>query len=184
MKNSILFHDSTRSGGGRLRPGTAARTRVDSRTPAGDLAPDDIYQFKNFDAAGVRLLLNLDPTSLDRTDPRMSKDDRHLPVSWANNYGERRVFYTALGDWEPTWHHPGYRTHFIPGNLWAMKRTEWQTTRLRNAVVCCSLRHPPEESPRLRTRTGCRIVGKCDPRACRHFLLPITYREVSALVLR
>ena len=81
---------------------------------------DDIYQFKDFDAAGVQLLLSLDPTSLDLTKPGFNKEDKYLPVAWARSYGKGRVFYTALGDWEPVWKDPRYRTHLIRGIQWAM----------------------------------------------------------------
>ena len=81
---------------------------------------DDIYQYKNFDAAGVTLLLSLDPASLDLQSPKLNRDDRIFPVAWTRNVGAGRVFYTALGDWEPTWRDPRYRTHLIEGIKWAM----------------------------------------------------------------
>lgn len=85
---------------------------------------DDIYQFKNFDPAAVHLLLSLDPASLDRTNPKVNQHDQQLPVSWTKSYGNGRVFYTALGDWEPTWKHPGYRTHLVKGIQWTMRKAE------------------------------------------------------------
>ena len=82
---------------------------------------DDIYQFKNFDRSKVQLLLSLDPKSLDLTVPKMNKADPHLPVAWVKPYGEGRVFYTALGDWEKVWKDPRYRTHLTEGIFWALK---------------------------------------------------------------
>lgn len=87
---------------------------------------DDIYQFKNFDPTKARLLLRLDPAHLDLINPKANRTDKFFPVSWAKTFGEGRVFYTALGDWEPTWSDPRYRTHLSQGILWAMKRTEGQ----------------------------------------------------------
>jgi uncharacterized protein len=84
-----------------------------------DLA-DDIYQFKNFDRKTVQLLLSLDPASLDLTNPNIHREDRDFPVSWARSHGKGRVFYTALGDWEPTWKDPKYQNHIIKGIQWAM----------------------------------------------------------------
>jgi type 1 glutamine amidotransferase len=81
---------------------------------------DDIYQFKNFDRSKVRLLLRLDPASLDLANPRVNRQDRHFPMAWAKTYGKGRVFYTALGDWEETWKDPRYRTHLLQGIQWAM----------------------------------------------------------------
>ncbi|MBX6311639.1 MAG: ThuA domain-containing protein [Isosphaeraceae bacterium] len=108
-------------------PQTRVRVRVEDRThPATrhlgesfEIA-DDIYQFKNFDRSKVQLLLSLDPTSLDLANPKVNRQDRHFPVSWAKTHGRGRVFYTALGDWEETWKDPRYRTHLIQGLRWTL----------------------------------------------------------------
>lgn len=84
---------------------------------------DDIYQFKKFDRSKVQLLLRLDPKSLDLAAPKMNTADKDLPVAWVKPFGAGRVFYTALGDWEPTWKDLRYRQHLIEGILWTMKRS-------------------------------------------------------------
>jgi type 1 glutamine amidotransferase len=111
----------------RESPQTRVRVRVEDRThPAtrhlgkSFVIADDIYQFKDFDRGKVRLLLSLDPASLDLENPRVNRRDRDFPVSWAKSHGKGRVFYTALGDWEETWNDPRYRTHLIEGIRWAM----------------------------------------------------------------
>src|SRR5262249_1011952 len=89
----------------REAPQTKVRVKVEDRThPATrhlresfEIA-DDIYQFKNFDRGQVQLLLSLDPASLDLANPRVNRQDKDFPVSWAKTYGRGRVFYTALGD--------------------------------------------------------------------------------------
>ena len=81
---------------------------------------DDIYQFKRFDPSKVNVLLSLDPESLDLENPKVNRSDQHFPVSWTKPYGLGRVFYTALGDWEPVWQDPRYRTHLVEGIRWAM----------------------------------------------------------------
>jgi hypothetical protein len=82
---------------------------------------DDIYQFKDFDRDKVQLLLRLDPDSLDLANPKVNRQDKVFPVSWAKEHGKGRVFYTALGDWEPTWSDPRYRSHLIEGIRWTMR---------------------------------------------------------------
>ena len=84
---------------------------------------DDIYQFKDLDRTSVTVLLSLDPSSLDLENPKMNRNDTVLPVAWTKTLGQGRVFYTALGDWEPTWSDPRYRTHLIQGIKWAMRAT-------------------------------------------------------------
>jgi uncharacterized protein len=109
-------------------PQTRVRVRVEDRThPATrhlgesfEIA-DDIYQFKDFDRDRVRLLLRLDPASLDLDNPKVNRRDEVFPVSWAKVHGEGRVFYTALGDWEETWKDPRYRAHLLGGIRWAMR---------------------------------------------------------------
>ena len=88
---------------------------------------DDIYQFKNFDRAKVQLLLRMDPTSLDLANPKVNREDRDFPIAWAKTFGQGRVFYTALGDWESTWKDPRYRIHLIEGIRWAMRSHEGGT---------------------------------------------------------
>jgi type 1 glutamine amidotransferase len=108
-------------------PQTKARIRVVNRNhPAtrhlGDSfeIADDLYQFKNFDRTKLDVLLSLDPASLDMENPRVNRMDKDMPVAWAKSYGNGRVFYTALGDWEPTWKDARYRVHLIEGIRWAM----------------------------------------------------------------
>jgi uncharacterized protein len=108
-------------------PQTKVRVKVNDRThPATrhlgaefEIA-DDIYQYKNLDLAGVKILLSLDSASLDLSSPKMNREDTVLPVAWTRNFGRGRIFYTALGDWEPTWRDPRYRTHLIEGIKWAI----------------------------------------------------------------
>jgi type 1 glutamine amidotransferase len=85
---------------------------------------DDIYQFKDLDRPGLTVLLSIDPSSLDLDNAKMNRNDTVFPVAWTRTLGQGRVFYTALGDWEPTWSDPRYRTHLIQGIKWAMRATE------------------------------------------------------------
>jgi type 1 glutamine amidotransferase len=81
---------------------------------------DDIYQFKSFAPGDVTVLLSLDPASLDLGNPKVNRADTVFPVAWVKSFGRGRVFYTALGDWEPTWEDPRYRVHLIQGIKWAI----------------------------------------------------------------
>lgn len=112
-------------------PQTRVRIKVDApRHPAVQSFPsvfefaDDIYQFKDFDRGKFTLLLSLDPASLDLTEPKLNRDDTVFPMAWSKSYGRGRVFYTALGDWEPTWSDPRYREHLVAGIRWALQSRE------------------------------------------------------------
>lgn len=124
-------------------PQTKVRVKVEDKTHPttrhlGDSfeIADDIYQFKNFSPDRVQLLLSLDPASLDLTNSRMNRQDHDLPVSWAKTHGKGRVFYTALGDWEPTWKDSNYQAHLIKGIQWAIgSRQKAQPSRERKRTV-------------------------------------------------
>ncbi len=91
------------------------------------ISQEEIYQFKNYDAAKVHDLLDLDKN------PETGAPG-HYPVSWCKNYGEGRVFYTSLGhrediiDADPSLpdrkNSPeiskAYQTHVLGGIEWAL----------------------------------------------------------------
>jgi len=52
---------------------------------------EEIYQFKNYDAAKVHDLLIMDKH------PEHKEQTGHFPVSWCKDYGTGKVFYTSLG---------------------------------------------------------------------------------------
>ncbi|HMP83415.1 MAG TPA: ThuA domain-containing protein [Verrucomicrobiota bacterium] len=54
------------------------------------ITQEEIYEFKNYDAAKVEDLLILDRHP-------QNKSPGHFPVSWCKPYGKGRVFYTSLG---------------------------------------------------------------------------------------
>ena len=68
---------------------------------------EEIYRFKNFDAARVDLLLSIDPS---------------LPVAWTKRYGSGRVFYTALGHRIDVWTSPWFQQHLTGAIAWALHR--------------------------------------------------------------
>ena len=110
-------------------PQTTVRIKVEDRShPAtrhlGESfeISDDIYQYKDFDASKIHVLLRLDPDSVDLTNPKLNQEDKLLPVAWTNTYGKGRVFYTMMGDWEPVWRDGRYRIHLIEGIHWVMQR--------------------------------------------------------------
>jgi type 1 glutamine amidotransferase len=56
-----------------------------------EITQEEIYQFKNYDASKVHVLLDMDKK------PEIPRIPGHYPVSWCKNYGAGRVFYTSLG---------------------------------------------------------------------------------------
>lgn len=89
---------------------------------------EEIYQFKNYDAAKVHdlLIMNKHPEN---------GSAGHFPVSWCKEYGQGRVFYTSLGhrediiDTDPNLKDrknsveisKAYQAHLLGGIKWALQ---------------------------------------------------------------
>ena len=59
--------------------------------PTWTISQEEIYQFKNYDAAKVHDLLIMDKH------PEHKEQAGHFAVSWCKDYGAGKVFYTSLG---------------------------------------------------------------------------------------
>ena len=89
---------------------------------------EEIYQFKNYDAAKVHDLLIMDKH------PEHQEESGHFAVSWCKDYGTGKVFYTSLGhrediiDADPNLKDrknsveisQAYQTHVLGGIQWAL----------------------------------------------------------------
>jgi type 1 glutamine amidotransferase len=75
---------------------------------------DEIYVMKNFsrEKSHVLLSLNRSPVSGEQGD---------FPISWTRQYGEGRVFYTALGHEDAVWNNTDFQSHLLGGIKWALK---------------------------------------------------------------
>jgi type 1 glutamine amidotransferase len=83
---------------------------------------DEIYQIRDFDVAASRVLLRLDPTSVDLTRPNVHRHPYGWPLAWTRFYGEGRVFYTALGHEEAVWRDPRFQQLLRHATLWVLRR--------------------------------------------------------------
>ena len=91
------------------------------------ISQEEIYQFKNYDAAKVHDLLILDKHP-------QTNVAGHFPVSWCKPYGDGKVFYTSLGHREDVWDtdaaikdrkndpaiSKAYQQHVLGGIEWAL----------------------------------------------------------------
>jgi uncharacterized protein len=99
--------------------------------PTLTIVQEEIYRFKNYDAAKEHELLFLDKDPNDKT-------PGHFPVSWCHAYGDGRVFYTSLGHREDIWDGdpslPGrvnppavseaFQAHLLGGIRWTLGLTQ------------------------------------------------------------
>ena len=81
---------------------------------------DEIYQFKDFSRTRVHVLLSLDASSVDLNKPAVHRRDKDFALAWWRNYGNGRVFYTALGHRPEVWQDERFQQHLLGAVRWAM----------------------------------------------------------------
>lgn len=77
---------------------------------------DEWYDFREPVPADACVLLSLDESTY--TGGKMGK---HHPVAWTRRVGGGRVFYTALGHTEESYHEPLFLEHVRRGLRWALE---------------------------------------------------------------
>ena len=78
---------------------------------------DEIYQIKDFSRTTTRVLMRLDPSKLDLTNPRVHSKDGDFAVTWARMYGKGRVFYSTLGHVEANWDRPEMQAMIVDADV-------------------------------------------------------------------
>jgi len=84
---------------------------------------DEIYQISDFDYRGSRVLLRLDPSSVDLSKTGVHQRFYGWPLAWKRFYGQGRVFYTALGHEPSVWQDARYQRILTNAILWSMRRS-------------------------------------------------------------
>jgi type 1 glutamine amidotransferase len=89
---------------------------------------DEIYQFKDpYSRDKLRVLMSVDPSSVDLTNPRVHRTDKDFAVTWVHSYGKGRVFYSSLGHREEVWDRPDIQTMWTEAVKRAMGMTSGET---------------------------------------------------------
>jgi type 1 glutamine amidotransferase len=81
---------------------------------------DEIYQMKSFSRDKVHVLMSLDASKLDLTNPKVHRADHDFAVTWAKMYGKGRVYYSTLGHPENNWDDPRLQQMYVEAIKWAM----------------------------------------------------------------
>jgi uncharacterized protein len=79
---------------------------------------DEIYQFRDFSRDRVHVLMSLDTSSVDLTVPGVAREDGDFPLAWRRDYGQGRVFYTALGHGVETWLDERFQNMLMNALVW------------------------------------------------------------------
>ncbi len=81
---------------------------------------DEIYQLRNYSRDKVRVLMRLDPSKLDLSNPKVHRTDRDFAVTWARMYGKGRVYYSNLGHVKENWDDRKIQQMYVEGIKWAL----------------------------------------------------------------
>lgn len=76
---------------------------------------DEIFEFDHFSRANVRVLLSVDTAHTDMNRPSIKRTDGDFALSWIRNYGQGRVFYSALGHQKDVYWRPVVLQHYLAG---------------------------------------------------------------------
>jgi len=99
----------------------------DSQHPAGhgfktgDEITDEIYQFRPepYSRNKLHVIMTVDNGSIDVS--KGKRADKDYAISWCQDVGKGRSFYTSLGHRKEVWKDPRYQEHLVGGLRWAMK---------------------------------------------------------------
>ncbi len=94
---------------------------------------DEIYQHKEFQRHPTRVLLRLDPDSVEIA--RGNRQDRDYALAWCSDYGEGRVFYTALGHREELFSDERFLQHLLGAIDWAVNGPDYSPPPPPGAVA-------------------------------------------------
>ena len=83
---------------------------------------DEIYQIRDFDEQGSRVLLRLDGKSVDLSREGAHQRSYGWPLAWTRSYGQGRVFYAALGHEKAVWRDTRYQRLLLNAIRWSSDR--------------------------------------------------------------
>jgi type 1 glutamine amidotransferase len=101
---------------------------------------EEFYQFRAFSRDRVRVLMTLDTESIDLKKDGVNRTDRDFALAWVREFGQGRVFYTALGHFDETWQDARFQKTLEQAMLWLTGQIDaLAAVRTRSAP---SLREP------------------------------------------
>jgi uncharacterized protein len=89
---------------------------------------EEYYQFRAFSRERVRVLMTLDVTSVDLNKAGVNRTDRDFALAWVREFGQGRVFYTALGHFDETWRDARVQKMLEGALAWLTRQAEGSAT--------------------------------------------------------
>lgn len=84
------------------------------------------YKFQPYSRQRLHIIHRIDNASLDVA--KGSREDQDYPVSWCQQAGQGRSFYTSLGHHREVWLDPRFQEHLLGGIDWALGRKAGDST--------------------------------------------------------
>lgn len=86
---------------------------------SGDEIADEIYQFRDspYSRDKLHIILSVENSSVDVA--KGKRKDKDYAVSWCQDYGQGRSFYTSLGHRKEVWKDERFQKHLFGGLKWA-----------------------------------------------------------------
>ena len=91
---------------------------------------DEIYQVDRYDRDKVRVLMTLDPDSVDLTAKGVKRMDRDFAMAWVREFGKGRVFTCVLGHRNEVWDDPAMQKMWLEAFRWVVGITDGETAAL------------------------------------------------------
>ncbi len=113
------------------------RVRVEDRShpitrhfPESFEITDEIYQLDRYSRDKVRVLLSMDPASVDLSKDGVRRTDRDFALAWVREFGNGRVFASVLGHRHEVWDNPRIQRMWREAFRWAVGITDGETASL------------------------------------------------------
>lgn len=89
---------------------------------------DEIYQFKKvpYTREKLHVIFSVDNASIDVK--KGKREDQDYAVSWVQDFGKGKVFYTSLGHRKEVWKDERFQKHLIGGLKWATGEAQGDAT--------------------------------------------------------
>lgn len=99
----------------------------------GDPYEDEMYIFRDepYSRNKLHIILSVTPDTVDSLlakAPKAARSDNDYAISWCQEVGKGRSFYTSLGHRKETWKDPRYQEHLIAGLKWTMHQADGDAT--------------------------------------------------------
>ncbi len=92
-------------------------------SPRPSRSPMKSIRSKDFKPDQTHVIIRMDASKLDLTNPRVSEErraDKNYPISWAKMYGKGRVYYSTIGHREESWDRKDVQSMYLGAIKWAL----------------------------------------------------------------